>query len=78
MKILNLYSGVGGNRKLWGGEHEITSVELRPDVADVYRQNFPDDNLIIGDAHQYLQEHYQEFDLFCDIDCSNQEYYHLE
>tara|TARA_R100001530_G_scaffold105478_1_gene73631 strand:+ start:420 stop:806 length:387 start_codon:yes stop_codon:yes gene_type:complete len=24
MKILNLYAGIGGNRKLWGEEHEIT------------------------------------------------------
>jgi len=25
MKILNLYAGIGGNRKLWGNDHEITS-----------------------------------------------------
>ena len=22
MKILNLYAGIGGNRKLWGDEHD--------------------------------------------------------
>lgn len=25
MKILNLYAGIGGNRKLWGDDHEITA-----------------------------------------------------
>ena len=32
MKILNLYAGIGGNRKLWGNEHEITAVELDEDI----------------------------------------------
>ncbi|MFA5299721.1 MAG: hypothetical protein WC389_16170 [Lutibacter sp.] len=27
MKILNLYAGIGGNRKLWGNNLEITAVE---------------------------------------------------
>jgi len=63
MKILNLYAGIGGNRKLWGDEHEITSIEYRQDIADVYKYYFPNDNLIVTDAHQYLLEHYNEFDL---------------
>lgn len=29
MKILNLYAGIGGNRELWGNEHEITGVVSR-------------------------------------------------
>lgn len=33
MKILNLYAGIGGNRKLWGDNHDITAVELVPEVA---------------------------------------------
>ena len=36
MKILNLYAGIGGNRKLWGDEHEITVVEYDEKIA---RQN---------------------------------------
>ena len=36
MKILNLYAGIGGNRKLWGKEHDITAVELRPEIAAIY------------------------------------------
>ena len=27
MKILNLYAGIGGNRKDWGEEHEVVAVE---------------------------------------------------
>lgn len=61
MKILNLYSGIGGNRKLWKG-HDITAVEYDLDIAQIYKDIFPDDNLIIGDAHEYLMEHFSEFD----------------
>lgn len=62
MKILNLYAGIGGNRKLWGDEHEITAVESMDYIADVYAQLFPQDTLVRGDAHQYLLDHYGEFD----------------
>ena len=62
MKILNLYAGIGGNRKLWGDEHEITAVELDPKVAEIYKDFYPNDTLIVGDAHQYLLDHYKEFD----------------
>lgn len=61
MKILNLYAGIGGNRKLWGG-HEITAVEINPDIAEIYKNLYPQDTVIIGDAHEYLQEHFNEFD----------------
>jgi DNA (cytosine-5)-methyltransferase 1 len=62
MKILNLYSGIGGNRKYWGDEHEITAVEMDKDIAKVYEDLFPNDTLILGDAHQYLADHFKEFD----------------
>ena len=62
MKILNLYAGIGGNRKLWGDEHEITAVELNPQIAAIYHDFFPLDKIVIGDAHQYLLDHYKEFD----------------
>ena len=62
MKILNLYAGIGGNRKLWGDDHEITAVELEQQIADVYKSNFPNDTVIVADAHQYLLDHYKEFD----------------
>ena len=62
MKILNLYAGIGGNRKLWGDEHEITAVELNADIAKIYQDFFPSDIVIVGDAHQYLLDHFKEFD----------------
>lgn len=62
MKILNLYAGIGGNRALWGNEHEITAVEYMPYIADVYRQLWPNDTVVEADAHQYLLDHHKEFD----------------
>lgn len=61
MKILNLFSGIGGNRKLWR-DVEVTAVEFNESIAAVYSENFPDDKLIIGDAHEYLKNHFNEFD----------------
>ena len=61
MKILNLYAGIGGNRKLWEG-HDITAVELNPSIAKIYQDFFPNDTVIVGDAHQYLLDHFKEFD----------------
>lgn len=62
MKILNLYSGIGGNRKLWGDEHQVTAVEYDENIAPVYADLFPNDELVIGDAHEYLRLHHREFD----------------
>tara|TARA_R100001443_G_scaffold32126_6_gene46270 strand:- start:1167 stop:1775 length:609 start_codon:yes stop_codon:yes gene_type:complete len=62
MKILNLYAGIGGNRKLWGDEHEITAVENNKEIAEVYADLFPNDNVIVADAHKYLLEYYKEYD----------------
>lgn len=62
MKILNLYAGIGGNRKLWGSEHEITAVEIDSEIAAIYQHNFPNDTVVVGDAHQYLLDHHHEFD----------------
>ena len=53
MKVLNLYAGIGGNRKLWGGV-EVTAVELNPEIAHIYSDFYPDDEVIIDDANQYL------------------------
>jgi len=62
MKILNLYAGIGGNRKLWGDTNEITAIENVPEIAKIYQDFFPKDKVIITDAHQYLLEHFKEFD----------------
>ena len=62
IKILNLYAGIGGNRKLWGGDIEVTAIENNPEIAKIYQDFFPGDKVIVADAHQYLLEHYKEFD----------------
>lgn len=62
MKILNLYSGLGGNRRLWGDEHSITSIELNEEIAMAYKDIFPNDEVIVADAHQYLLDNYKDYD----------------
>lgn len=64
MKVLNLYAGLGGNRKLWTG-CQVTAVELDPRIAAVYQRLYPDDIVLVGDAHQYLLDwcNDQDFDL---------------
>jgi DNA (cytosine-5)-methyltransferase 1 len=61
MKVLNLYAGIGGNRKLWE-DVEVTAVELDPQIAKIYQDFFPKDKVIVADAHQYLLDHFKEFE----------------
>lgn len=61
MKVLNLYAGVGGNRKKWAG-CEVTAVESSEKIAAVYSRLHPGDRVIVADAHEYLREHFREFD----------------
>ena len=60
-KVLNLYAGIGGNRKKWTNV-KVTAVEYNQEIADIYKDMFPNDTVIVGDANQYLLEHYKEFD----------------
>ncbi len=69
IKALNLYACLGGNRYKWdevakegGFELEVTAVELDPELARMYQERFPNDIVIVADAHQYLLDHYKEFD----------------
>ena len=64
MKILNLYACLGGNRYKWDEvtNVEVTAVELDPVLAELYQERFPNDKVIVADAHQYLLDYYQEFD----------------
>lgn len=61
MKVLNLYACLGGNRYKWT-DCEVTAVELDPELARMYQERFPNDTVIVADAHQYLLDHYKEFD----------------
>jgi DNA (cytosine-5)-methyltransferase 1 len=65
MKILNLYACLGGNRYKWNEvkeDIEVTAIELDTELARLYQERFPNDTVIIADAHQYLLDHYKEFD----------------
>jgi DNA (cytosine-5)-methyltransferase 1 len=69
MKILNLYACLGGNRYKWnevakqnGIEIKVTAVELDEELAKLYSERFPEDEVIITDAHQFLLENYQDYD----------------
>lgn len=64
MKILNLYSGIGGNRKLWDelGKIKVIAIENNQEIANIYKDFYPKDQIIITDAHEYLKENYNKFD----------------
>ena len=61
IRVLNLYACLGGNRYKWTN-CEVTAVELDPELARMYQERFPNDTVIVADAHQYLLDHYHEFD----------------
>jgi len=68
-KVLNLYACLGGNRYKWdevaeeaGIDMQVTAVELDQELAKLYQERFPNDIVIVADAHQYLLDHYKEFD----------------
>ena len=71
LKYYNGYAGIGGNRKLIPDEIticgitykiEVTAIENNKEIAKIYQDFFPNDKVIVTDAHQYLLEHYKEFD----------------
>jgi DNA (cytosine-5)-methyltransferase 1 len=69
IKILNLYACLGGNRYKWDEvaqdaniEIEVTAVEWDEKLARLYQERFPSDIVIVADAHQFLLDHYKEFD----------------
>ncbi len=63
LKVLNLYAGIGGNRKLWGDAHEVTAVEFDEKIAAVYQDFYPNDIVVVGDAHEFLRLNANEFDI---------------
>ena len=68
-KVLNLYACLGGNRYKWdevaeeaGINMQVTAVEWDEELAKLYQERFPNDIVIVADAHKYLLDHYKEFD----------------
>ncbi len=69
LKVLNLYAGVGGNRKYWE-DVEVTAVECNAEIAGIYQDLYPNDTVIIGDAHDYLLKYYLQYDfIWCSPPC---------
>ena len=69
INILNLYASLGGNRYKWddvakeaGVKIKVTAVELDEELAKLYKERFPDDEVFIEDAHNYLLNNYKNFD----------------
>jgi len=62
VRYLNCYAGIGGNRALLPAHVDVVAVELNPKVASVYGELYPDDEVVVGDAHAYLLDHGSEFD----------------
>lgn len=64
VRVLNLYACLGGNRYKWDevANIEVTAVEWDEELAKLYQERFPNDKVVVTDAHQYLIEHYQDFD----------------
>jgi len=70
-KVLNLYACLGGNRYKWDEvaknanvDLKVTAVEWDQDLAELYQERFPNDTVIIADAHEYLLNNFKELILF--------------
>jgi DNA (cytosine-5)-methyltransferase 1 len=61
-QVLNLYGGIGGNRKKWSGNYNITMIENQHDIADTYREFYPEDEVFEQDAHEHLLRFHQLYD----------------
>jgi len=63
MKILIGCAGIGGESEKWDDiNNDITHIELDPKIAQVIIDRKPNRTVIVGDAYEYLLNHYQEFD----------------
>lgn len=47
IKVLNLYAGIGGNRKLWKNV-DVTAVEIDENIAKIYQDFFPEDKIFMS------------------------------
>ena len=61
-EVLNLYGGLGGNRKKWFGNYNITMIEKQHDIAETYRELYPEDEVFEQDAHEHLLQFYKLYD----------------
>ena len=61
-KALILFAGIGGfcQNIDWTG-WDVTAVEIEPEIAQCYQDRFPNHKVIVGDAMEYLQNHWKEY-----------------
>ncbi len=62
LRVLNAYAGIGGNRHLWPAEWHVTAVEIDPRVAAEYARRYPNDTVLVEDAHAHVMERAHEYD----------------
>ena len=62
LRVLNAYAGIGGNRHLWPAEWHVTAVEIDPRVAAEYARRYPNDTVLVEDAHAHVIERAHEYD----------------
>lgn len=61
LNVLNLYSALLGNRRGWPVD-KVTNVEVMPALNRISKRDFPNDEFIETDAHQYLLNHSDDYD----------------
>jgi DNA (cytosine-5)-methyltransferase 1 len=61
LEVLNLYAGIGGNRKLWPENVNVTSIESEQYIADAYKEMYPNDEVIVTDAHEFLLQNHTKY-----------------
>lgn len=60
-KILNGFSGLGGNRKYWSGNIEVTAIETNEKVIEVYKKHFTNDTIINTCAYNYIYNNHDKY-----------------
>jgi DNA (cytosine-5)-methyltransferase 1 len=62
LKIFNGYCGVGGNRLKWpDDEIEVVACDHNEEILAVYQRQFPNDECVLGDCHEYLRQNFENF-----------------
>ena len=60
--VLNAYAGIGGNRHLWPSDWRVTAVEIDERTAAEYARRYPDDTVLVEDAHEHVLTRALEYD----------------
>ena len=62
IKVLHTFCGIGGCRKDWPTNIQVTAVEFNEEAAAIYKELFPQDEVIVADAYEYIRLHWNEYD----------------